>query len=207
MRAILAALFVCAVASALSGQAHAHVRHRHHPDAAGMIAPGLIHMMRSAKHRHAAYRAMPLDAVFTPFEPGPFSMLAGAGQTVVDGAFNAGARLVRGIARGARGVARSVGEIVAHPPGCPRVAFCGCGAADKVFGAPRRDLWRAAAWFKFRRAAPGPGMVAVRAHHVFVILQSYGDGTVLAWDANSGGHQTRIHRVSLAGYSVRDPHG
>ena len=40
-----------------------------------------------------------------------------------------------------------------------------------------------------------------------VPLAVNGDGTVVAYDANSGGHLTRIHTVSLAGYSVRMPSG
>ncbi len=97
--------------------------------------------------------------------------------------------------------------IVSHPAGCPHTAFCGCGAALEVFGKNIRELWLAANWFRFPRAAPAPGMVAVRQHHVFVIREVHDDGTVLAYDANSGGHQTRIHTVSLRGYSVRNPHG
>jgi len=99
------------------------------------------------------------------------------------------------------------GNIISHPAGCPRIAFCGCGASVRIFGHPIRSLYLAANWFKFPHAAPAPGMVAVRSHHVFVIEQAYGDGTVLAYDANSGNHATRIHRVSLQGYSVRNPHG
>ena len=97
--------------------------------------------------------------------------------------------------------------IVGHPNGCPRSAFCGCGASVRLFGHPVRDLYLASNWFRFPRAAPAPGMVAVRNHHVFVIEAVNGDGTVVAYDANSGGHQTRVHTVSLSGYSVRDPHG
>lgn len=97
-------------------------------------------------------------------------------------------------------------RVIGHPEGCPRSAFCGCGASVRIFGYPIRDLYLASNWFKFAHAAPGPGMVAVRNHHVFVIEQVNGDGTVVAWDANSGGHATRIHTVSLSGYSVRDPH-
>jgi hypothetical protein len=63
-------------------------------------------------------------------------------------------------------VAASEATIVAHPPGCSRRAFCGCGAAVRVFGAPIRSLWLAANWFKFPRAQPAAGMVAVRRHHV-----------------------------------------
>lgn len=98
-------------------------------------------------------------------------------------------------------------QIVAHPTGCPSRSFCGCGASVEVFGHSVRDLWLAANWFKFPRAAAAPGMVAVRRHHVFVIRQVLGNGLVLAYDANSGNHKTRIHPRSLAGYTVVDPRG
>lgn len=96
--------------------------------------------------------------------------------------------------------------VVPHPAGCPHTAFCGCGASVEIFGKPIRELYLAANWFKFPRTSPAPGMVAVRQHHVFVIRAVHGDGTVLAYDANSGGHKTRVHTVSLNGFSVRNPH-
>lgn len=95
--------------------------------------------------------------------------------------------------------------VVAHPEGCPRTSFCGCGAAVKVFGRPIRELWLASNWFRYRVALPAAGMVAVRRHHVFVILEVVSHGKVLAYDPNSGGHKTRIHLRSLAGYRVVDP--
>lgn len=98
-------------------------------------------------------------------------------------------------------------RIVSHPQGCPWRLFCGCGASVEIFGRPIRSLYLAANWLKFPRAACAPGHAAARSGHVFVIRHCYGDGTVLAYDANSGGHQTRIHRVSLRGYRVVDPHG
>ena len=98
-------------------------------------------------------------------------------------------------------------QIVSHPSGCPRIAFCGCGVSVKVFGRQVRELYLAANWFKFPHASPGPGMVAVRNHHVMEIISVNYDGSVLVYDPNSGGHQTRIHVRSLAGYSVRNPHG
>jgi len=104
-------------------------------------------------------------------------------------------------------VTEAVESIVSHPSGCPRIAFCGCGASIEVFGRPIRELYLAANWFKFPHTSPAPGMVAVRTHHVFVIRSVNSDGSVVAYDANSGHHQTRIHTVSLQGYSVRDPHG
>ena len=98
-------------------------------------------------------------------------------------------------------------QIVAHPPGCPSRAFCGCGAAVRVFGAPIRSLWLAANWLKFPRTAPGPGMVAARRGHVFVLERHISGATWLAYDANSGRRQTRIHARSIAGYVIVNPRG
>lgn len=102
----------------------------------------------------------------------------------------------------------SAGEIVSHPSGCPWRAFCGCGVSVKVFGRPIRDLFLAENWLrKFPRAAPGAGMVAARRGHVMYIIDYLGNGMAQVYDPNSGGHQTRIHTRSLAGYRVVDPHG
>ncbi len=101
-------------------------------------------------------------------------------------------------------VSRTV-TIVGHPDGCPRTAFCGCGVAVKVFGKPIRDLWLAANWFKFKTVEAAAGMVAVRRHHVYYIIEVVRHGVVLAYDPNSGQHKTRIHLRSLAGYRVVDP--
>lgn len=103
--------------------------------------------------------------------------------------------------------ARGAAQILPHPQGCPPRAFCGCGAALDVFGRHVRDLWLARNWFRFPRAEPAPGMVAVRRHHVFVIREVRGPGVVLAYDANSGGRKTRLHLRSLSGYVVVDPRG
>jgi hypothetical protein len=97
-------------------------------------------------------------------------------------------------------------RIVSHPYGCPRTAFCGCGSSVEVFGHPVKSLYRAAAWFKFPRAAPAPGMAAVRNHHVMIIKALDGNGNAVVYDPNSGGHQTRIHIRSLAGYRIVNPH-
>ena len=96
--------------------------------------------------------------------------------------------------------------IVAHPEGCPRSAFCGCGAAVRVFGQPIRSLWLAANWFKFPRSVPAPGTVAVRQHHVMVLEADLGGGIWRVYDANSGGHATRIHARPIAGYTIVNPH-
>lgn len=99
------------------------------------------------------------------------------------------------------------GEILPHPAGCPRTEFCGCGAAEEIFGRPIRWLWLAANWLGFPRAAPGYHMAAVRQHHVMVIRQYLGDDRAIVYDANSGHHLTRVHEVSLAGYRIVDPNG
>lgn len=99
----------------------------------------------------------------------------------------------------------SGGSIVAHPSGCPARAFCGCGAAVRVFGVPVRSLWLAANWFKFPRSSPASGMVAVRRHHVFVLEAHIGGDTWQVFDANSGGRATRIHARSIAGYTIVNP--
>lgn len=96
--------------------------------------------------------------------------------------------------------------VVANPEGCPRTAFCGCGAALRVFGHQVRRLWLAANWFGFPRAAPAPGMVAVRRHHVFVLETQLERGLWLVYDANSGRHLTRVHVRSIAGYTIVNPH-
>lgn len=98
-------------------------------------------------------------------------------------------------------------SILPHPGGCPRTAFCGCGAAVHIFGAPIRSLWLAANWFRFPRTEPASGMVAVRRHHVFVLEQNISGNVWLVFDANSGRHATRIHPRSIAGYVIVNPRG
>ena len=103
--------------------------------------------------------------------------------------------------------ARGGGEIVAHPADCPRTLFCGCGAAHEL-GLADRSLWLVRSWYKFPRTAAAPGMAALwGARHVAVIRAVNGDGTATVYDANSGGGLTRVHRVSLAGLTIVDPHG
>src|SRR5690242_11383198 len=48
-----------------------------------------------------------------------------------------------------------------RPAGCPS-AFCGCGAALRVFGRIVPELNLAANWLRFPRTSPAPGMVAAR---------------------------------------------
>lgn len=101
----------------------------------------------------------------------------------------------------------SPSQLIPHPAGCPRRLFCGCGASMKLFGTVKPGLMLAANWLKFPRATPGPGMVAANRRHVFVIDKVLGNGTVMAYDYNSGGGQSRYHARSLAGYTVVSPRG
>lgn len=102
----------------------------------------------------------------------------------------------------------TAGTILPHPGGCPRTAFCGCAASIEAFGHSVRNLWLAANWLLFPRAAPAPGMAAVFGrHHVAIIREVYGDGTALLYDGNSGHHLTRLHRRSIARATIVNPHG
>lgn len=93
-----------------------------------------------------------------------------------------------------------------RPSGCPN-RFCGCEASLYKFGRIIPELNLASNWYRFPRTAPSPGMAAVRPGHV-MILESQVSGNV--WnvhDGNSGGHVTREHARSLAGYTIVDPNG
>jgi hypothetical protein len=92
-----------------------------------------------------------------------------------------------------------------RPSGCPQ-SFCGCGAALRVFGRIVPELNLAANWLRFPRTSPAPGMVAARHGHVFVLEQHVEGDTWMAYDANSGGHATRMHARSLRGYTIVNPH-
>jgi hypothetical protein len=63
----------------------------------------------------------------------------------------------------------------------------------------------AANWRHFPRAAPSPGMVAVRSGHVMILQQHVAGDVWYVHDGNSGGHVTREHARSIAGYMIVDP--
>jgi len=91
-----------------------------------------------------------------------------------------------------------------RPSGCPH-AFCGCEASLYRFGRIIPQLNLAANWRRFPRAVPAAGMAAVRSGHV-MILQQHLDGNVwYVHDGNAGGHVTREHAISIAGYAIVDP--
>ena len=100
------------------------------------------------------------------------------------------------------------GAIVGRrPAGCPH-SFCGCEASRYLFGHSRAELNLASNWRKkFPRTSPAPGMVAVRNHHVFVLMSHAGGGNWLVHDGNSGHGLTREHVRSISGYTVVNPQG
>lgn len=96
--------------------------------------------------------------------------------------------------------------VVAHPAGCPRVAFCACGASVYLLGSARAAPWLARAWYSFPRTAPAPRMAGVRAHHVVALIEHRQGSVWLVYDANSGWHATRIHEVDISRYTIVNPH-
>jgi hypothetical protein len=93
-----------------------------------------------------------------------------------------------------------------RPQGCPH-AWCGCGTSLRVFGRIIPELNLAANWRRFPSASPAAGMVAWRWHHVFYIESVNSDGTVVAYDPNSGHHVAHVHTISLRGFHVVNPRG
>lgn len=95
--------------------------------------------------------------------------------------------------------------MIPHPKGCPARAFCACGACVDVMGNAKACPWLARAWFKYPRTAPKPNAVAVRRGHVFVLKQHVRGNIWMVADYNSGGHRSRYHARSIAGYRIVDP--
>jgi hypothetical protein len=97
-------------------------------------------------------------------------------------------------------------HVLPHPAGCPARAFCACGAAVEHFGRPIRSLWTASSWYRFHRAAPAPGMAAVRPHHVFTLVSHYQGDVWYVKDYNTGHHLSLLHLRSIRGFTIVDPH-
>ena len=91
-----------------------------------------------------------------------------------------------------------------RPSGCPN-AFCGCEASLYRFGHIVPELNLAGNWRRFPHAAPAPGMAAVRSSHVMILQQHVAGDVWYVHDGNSGGHVTREHPRSIAGYTIVDP--
>jgi hypothetical protein len=98
-------------------------------------------------------------------------------------------------------------EVVEHPAGCPRSAFCACGAAVRLLGSARAAPWLARAWYGFKRAMAAPRMAGVRPHHVVALEYQVSGNLWMVYDANSGGHATRLHVIDISPYTIVDPRG
>lgn len=94
-----------------------------------------------------------------------------------------------------------------HPSGCPPIVFCGCGAAVDLFGHSIRSLWLARNWYRFPRTYAASEMVGVRPHHVLILESPVEGGRWIVRSYNSGGHQSRRMIMSIAGYTIVNPHG
>lgn len=92
-----------------------------------------------------------------------------------------------------------------RPAGCPR-AYCGCGLR-KYLGIDDASLNLAWNWArKFRRTHAGPGAVAVRRHHVMLIVSHIAGSTYLVRDYNGGRGLSYLHERSIGrGYVFVDP--
>jgi len=96
--------------------------------------------------------------------------------------------------------------IGARPNDCPH-SYCGCGLR-KFLGLEDKRLNLASNWARLfpRESAPRAGLAAVRSHHVMYIESSAGDGQWMVRDYNSGGGLSRLHVVSVRGYTLVNPH-
>jgi hypothetical protein len=92
----------------------------------------------------------------------------------------------------------------ARPSGCPH-AFCGCEASLFRFGRIIPQLNLASNWRRFPRTAPAMGMAAVRSGHVMILQRHVAGSVWFVHDGNAGGHVTREHPRSIAGYTIVDP--
>ena len=93
-----------------------------------------------------------------------------------------------------------------HPPGVRGSAFCGAGAHYALTGeVVNAGTWAIADYWPAHYHGSTP--VAHWSGHVAIIRQNYGDGTALMEDYNSGGHQSRLHQRSIAGYTIVNPYG
>jgi len=97
--------------------------------------------------------------------------------------------------------------IGARPSGCPH-SYCGCGLR-KYLGLADERLNLASNWARLlpRTPGPGPGVAAVRNHHVMYIESSAGNGQWMVRDYNSGGGLSRMHVRDVRGYVFVNPRG
>ena len=154
-----------------------------------------------AEPRHARHHRSHTQTLIVCNQVGCSDRTKTGSRPATDDGRNAGA------AAGALDANGNAGVVGSRPAGCP-YEFCGCEAARYIFGSDRPELNLASNWIrKFPRAAPAPGMAAVRSHHVMVLMRHIEGSEWLVHDGNSGGHLTREHVVSISGYVIVDPNG
>lgn len=172
------------VSAVLIFAAAAEARPRNHPKPASEVT------------QFCGDRYCPVDAPASASNPATRKVSGGPG-------YRGSADLSESITGAFSGVLR----YLPHPAGCPRRAFCACGAAVHLFGKPIRGLWPVRAWRQFRQATPAPGRVAIerRRSHLFVLKQHVGGSNWLVYDWNSGGHRSRVHVRSIASAIIVDP--
>ena len=148
----------------------------------------IITTAADAKHRHPYYPADRIGHAQIVYNQRGCSRQPNADQAKVSKKIDANGNIV-----GSR------------PAGCPH-EFCGCEASLYLFGAIHTELNLASNWIRrFRRTLPGPGMAAVRNHHVMILISHAGGRDWLVHDGNSGGGLTRDHVRSISGYVIVDP--
>lgn len=92
-----------------------------------------------------------------------------------------------------------------RPAGCPH-AYCGCGLR-KYLGIDDVSLNLAWNWArKFRRTHAASGAVAVRRHHVMLLVSHVAGTVYLVRDYNGGRHLSYLHERDVGrGYVFVDP--
>lgn len=91
-----------------------------------------------------------------------------------------------------------------RPAGCPH-AYCGCGLAQYL-GLHDKRLWNAWNWARlFPRASPHAGAVAVRHHHVMLLVRHIRGEQWLVRSYNGGHHLSWLYVVSVQGYVFVNP--
>jgi hypothetical protein len=163
------------------------------------MGPDVVRAVKAktgAKHR-ASRKRVPRQSIPVPrSRPGTVRDYT---PSIVHGDFE----MPLAITDGPRREARVIGS---RPHGCP-YRYCGCGASLHLFGRIIPALNLAANWLKFPRAMPAPRMAAARRGHVFVLEHHIRGNVWMVWDANSGGHRTRVHPRSIIGFRIVNPHG
>jgi hypothetical protein len=96
-------------------------------------------------------------------------------------------------------------QSIPHPAGCPKRAFCACGACVDLTGNPKACPWRARDWLKYPSVAPAPNTVAVRPGHVFVLKRHIGGKTWMVANYNGKNRRSMYSKRSIAGWKIVRP--